>query len=102
MSGRSAPRVIYTLTKIPGGPKKEGPLSWSLKREDAMAWLFGFDRTESRPTVGEQLLVGAPFRILPNTPGVRITSPVTRIVSDEPGRVVFETAGGSLYEWTCC
>jgi len=101
MGNRPAPRFIYTLRKFPDGPRKEGPLSWSLQGEDAIAWLFGCDRADSRPTVGEQLLVGASFRMHPNTPGARITSPITRIVSDEPGRVVFETASGSLYEWIC-
>lgn len=91
--------MIYTLTKVPNGPRKEGSLSQALvPRDDGLGWV---SRENARPTVGEQMLVGAPFRIDPNVPGARITSPVKRIVSNEDARVVFETESGSQYVWTC-
>lgn len=90
----------YRLTKLPSGPTKEGSLSQSLKESEVVGWIFGIARDDGRPTVGEQLLVGYPFRVEADTPSARITSPVVRIISGEPNRIVFETASGSVYEWS--
>jgi hypothetical protein len=91
--------MLYTLTKLPDGPQKVGELSYALTYVSGEVFN---GRAEARPAVGEQMLVGARVRISADTPGVRITSPIVRIVSDEPGRVIFETESGSIYEWTCC
>jgi hypothetical protein len=89
---------MYCLTKLPDGPRREGTVSSSLQPLEASGRLYRSGR--ERPTLGEQLLVGALFRTDPDVPAARITSPVTRIVYDERDCVIFETASGSLYEWT--
>lgn len=63
----------YTLEKLPDGPAKMGPVSRSVRSADVLGYIVTFDRSSDRPTVGEQMLVGANFRIEADTPGVRIT-----------------------------
>jgi hypothetical protein len=95
------PSVWFTLKKLPPGPAKMGPVSRSVQSAEVLGYIVTFDHCDDRPAVGEQMLVGANFRIENDTSGVRITSPVARILTDEPNCVVFETESGSTYEWTC-
>ena len=91
--------MIFTLTRVPDGPQKIGAISQSLvPRDDGLGWV---GRENAWPTVGEQMLVGARFRIDRGVPGARITSPVKRIVTDDGNQVMFETESGSQYVWTC-
>ena len=45
------------------------------------------------------MLVGAMVLVPGPNASARITSPIVRIVSDNPDEVTFETASGSVYRW---
>jgi hypothetical protein len=83
----------YALMKLPYGPTKRGRLSFAITEEGS--------ESDARPRVGVRMLVGAVVYAPRPDPSVRITTPVARILIDEPTCVIFETESGSQYRWSC-
>lgn len=87
---------MYRLTRTSDGAGKHGELSL------AVTWTESGWRGEedARPRVGVRLLVGNMGELPGPAPSARITPRITRIVSDQPTEVTFETESGSTYRWT--
>ena len=83
---------MYSLTKFPFGPCKRGAISIAVTAS-------GDHEQDARPRIGVQMLVGAIVLVPGPEASARITSPIVRIVSDDPYEVTFETASGSVYRW---
>lgn len=91
---RQDPRM-YTLTRTSDGTRKQGEISIAVTvTEDG--W---FSEEHARPRVGVQLLVGEMVTRPGPEASARITSRITRIVSEQSCEVIFETESGSIYRW---
>lgn len=86
---------MYILTRKSDGTRKQGTLSLALTAMNDGWHIEG----NARPRVGVQMLVGDMVVRAGPEPSVRITSPVTKIVSESAFEVVFETETGSMYHW---
>ena len=73
------------------GRGDQGAMSWCLRSKD--------DHYHGRPKVGYVVRVGAARTTMFGADTWWQTTPVDRIISDEPSKIVFETANGSTYTW---
>lgn len=88
---------MYYLERTHDGTGSAGGLSlamWNDQSGDVACEL------DARPRVGVILCVGDAFEMAGRVRcKARQTSYITKILSDEPRRVVFETVSGSVYVW---
>jgi len=94
--------MTYSLSKLgdgnsPTGVGDSGPMSMALwKGEDGKV----ASEQNARPRVGVAMRVGTMFARSYSAQDWWQTTAISEIVEDTPGRVLFKTASGSLYEWT--
>lgn len=89
--------TYYSLRRLADGTGHIGELSASVSLDSHGRLIAGID---SRPQVGASHWVGSHLdNPLPRRAGW-LTTPIVRIVLDQPNRVVFLTASGSQYEWS--
>jgi hypothetical protein len=86
----------YTLRRLTDGAGNRGGESLAL-------WLEGEEvrhEHNARPRVGVKLRVGSLYGRSFAAQDWWCTNWITQVLEDTPQRILFETASGSVYEWT--
>jgi hypothetical protein len=90
--------MSYSLQRLSDGVGEVGRMSEA-------RWLDGSGamqvEQDARPRVGVSMRVGSLQARSYSAQDWWMTTPIVRILEDEPSRIVFETRSGSIYEWQC-